>query len=173
MFCCRSISRNREVRTGSGSGRAHESVKRISIAEMQRRNKIMIKNITTQTKIYIVIAAVFVALIVGAAAWSNYRIRSLENRVESVKRSADRSQQAAIEKETEAEVYKQKIAYLERLLGETGQLARKQDEKLEKLNSDSRRARGDVDRARRTSAVPTNAVELCEKLAGLGHPCTR
>ncbi len=133
----------------------------------------MIKNLTTQTKIYIVIAAGFIALIAGAAAWSNYRIRSLENRVESAKRSADRSQQAAVQKEAEAETHRQKIAYLERLLGETEQLARKQDEKLEKLNSDSRRARGDVDRARRTRAVPAGAVELCEKLADLGHPCTR
>ncbi len=140
---------------------------------MKRTEKIMIKNITTQTRIYIVIAAGVIALIVGAAAWSNYRIRSLENRVESAKRSADRSQQAAVQKEAEAETYRQKIAYLERLLGENEQLARKQNEKLEKLNSDSRRARGDVDRARRTRAVPTNAVELCEKLADLGHPCTR
>ena len=74
-------------------------------------------------------------------------------------------------KEMEAAGYKQKIEYLEGKLAEIQTIARKQDEELEKLNTNTHSARTDVDRARRTSSITADADELCQKLAELGHAC--
>lgn len=123
------------------------------------------------TKLYIA-AAVLVALtIVGGGVWSGYTINRLKRNVDSAKTKAETLEQTASARESDAAAYEQKIAYLERQLIELKETTRKQDERLEKLNANSRSARGDADRARRARSVPTDAGTLCDKLAGLGHPC--
>ena len=125
----------------------------------------------TATKIYITAAAVLALTIAAAGLWSGYRIKTLERTVDSAKADAETLEQTAQRNEADAAAYRQKIAYLERQLDEFRDIARKQDEKLEKSNSNVRAARSDADRARRTSVGPTDAVKLCAKLAELGHPC--
>ena len=128
---------------------------------------------TLNTKIYIGVAvvAVFAIGIFGGSAWSNHKIERLEQAVDNAKQNAERSAQAAAEKETAAAEFRQKTEYLERQLTEIQTIARKQDEQLEKLNTNTRGARADVDRARRTRTIAATAAELCQKLAELGHGC--
>jgi hypothetical protein len=77
----------------------------------------------------------------------------------------------AATRETETAAYKQKIEYLETQLAEIRDLANHQDEELKSITSNTRRARSDVERARRTRAAAATAAELCAKLAEVGHPC--
>ena len=123
------------------------------------------------TKLYIAAAALAALAIVAGGLWSGYRIRSLERNVDSAKTKAETLEAAATARESDAAAYEQKIAYLERQLIELKEITRKQDETLEKLNTNSRTAREHTDRARRARTVPTDAGTLCDKLAGLGHPC--
>lgn len=127
----------------------------------------------TKTKIYIVaaISVIFAFGLIGGSAWSSYKIAKLEETVANAKAAALENQKAAEAKEIEAAEYKQKIEYLESKLTGIKQLARKQDEQLEKLSINSGSARNDVQRARRTSTISATHAELCEKLAELGHPC--
>jgi len=126
-----------------------------------------------QTKIYIgaSLAVIFVIGIIGGAGWSHYKIKTLEIDVEKAKTNADSIQRSALGKEIEAAEYKKKIDYLERQLAEIKNIARKQDEELKKTNDNSRTARGDLDRARRTRSIEATTEELCAKLAELGHAC--
>ncbi len=126
-----------------------------------------------QAKIYIALAAaaIFAIGILGGSVLSNHKITKLEQAVDTAKQNADRSSQAAVEKETEAAEYKQKIEYLEQQLTEIKTIARKQDEELEELNAATRGAHDNVDRARRTRSIAATAAELCKKLAELGHGC--
>lgn len=128
---------------------------------------------TLRTKIYIglSVAAIFILGILGGAAWSNYKIARLEKAVEETRLNADQKEQLAVAKELEAAEYKQKIEFLERHLSEIQTTARKQDEKLEKLNVNSGNARRNVERAKRTRTIDTDTGELCAKLAELGHGC--
>jgi septal ring factor EnvC (AmiA/AmiB activator) len=123
------------------------------------------------TKLYIAAAVLVALLIVGGGLVSGYRIRSLERNVDSAKTKAETLEQTASTRESDAAAYEQKIAYLERQLIELKEITRKQDERLEKLNTNSRTAREHTDRARRARTVASNAGSLCDKLAGLGHPC--
>lgn len=120
-------------------------------------------------KIYI--AAAVLGSIAGIAGWANYKIGKLENAVSKAKERSEELERTAVLKEAEAAENVEKIAYLERQLGEIKDLARKQDEQLERLSDYSGRVRGDLDRARRTRVVPTDEPRLCAKLAELGHPC--
>ena len=128
---------------------------------------------TLRTKIYLGLAAaaILAAAILSGGAWSSYKIKRLETAVEKTKQIGIQKEQLAATKELEAAEYKQKIDYLERQLSEIQISKRRQDEKLEMLNANSRSARGDVERARRTRAIGADAGELCAKLAELGHPC--
>lgn len=128
---------------------------------------------TLQIKTYIAlaIAAIFAIGIVGGAAWSDQKLATLERDVETAKKEAEGTEQSAIEKEIEAAGYKEKIEYLNGQLTEINTIARKQNEELEKLTDNSRRARGDADRARSTRAINATAAELCAKLAEIGHAC--
>lgn len=128
---------------------------------------------TIQQKIYIGvgISAIIAFGILAGSSWSNYKIGKLEKEVTEVKTVADASQEAASMKEIEAAEYKQKIEYLEYQLTLIQTIARKQDEELEKLNTNSRTARDGVERAKRTRAINATADELCAKLAELGYPC--
>ncbi|MEJ7624078.1 MAG: hypothetical protein WKF34_08785 [Pyrinomonadaceae bacterium] len=124
-----------------------------------------------KTKLYIAAAAVFAVVLIGGAAWSHREVGKLEIKVARAKTDAERQALDARAREIEAASYREKIAYLEAKLTDIQQLARKQDEELEKLNSNTHRARGDVNRARRTRSVAVTANELCQKLAELGHGC--
>ena len=128
---------------------------------------------TTITKIYIAMAITAIVAIsrFGGAAWSNHKIAKLESAVEDAKREANSSQQSAVRKEIEAAESKQKTEYLEQQLTEIQTIARKQDDELEKLNINTRGARGPMARARRTRSITATADELCAKLAELGHGC--
>ncbi|MEP6789129.1 MAG: hypothetical protein ABJB40_11900 [Acidobacteriota bacterium] len=128
---------------------------------------------TAKTKIYIglSVAVIFAIGMLGGAAWSDHKIAKLERAIETAKQEADSIQRSASQKEAEAREYKQKIEYLEGQLADIQTIARKQDEELEKLNDNSRHARSDVERARRTRSVTATADELCAKLAELGHGC--
>ncbi len=124
-----------------------------------------------QTKIYIAIAAAFLLALTFNWLWSDHRIAKLAGESRDAIGRAETLEQYAVQKESETAEYKQKIDYLEHQLAEIQQLARKQDEELEKLNSITNNARADVERARRTRSVAATADELCQKLAELGHPC--
>lgn len=126
---------------------------------------------TLRIKIYLGIAAVAVLVIFGTALWQSHKIAKLENAVWDAKQAAEEKRQLADAKEVEAAEYKQKIDYLERQFAELSTKTRKQDEKLEKLNTDSRGARGRVEHAKRTRSIDADTAELCAKLAELGHAC--
>jgi hypothetical protein len=128
---------------------------------------------TFTQKIYIAaaIAAILILGILGGSAWSNYKIGKLERAVENAMTEAAAKQAAADEKEKEAAGYKAKTEYLESNLSEIRSIARKQNEELENLNSNTNSARADVERARRVRTIAATAEELCERLAELGHPC--
>lgn len=126
----------------------------------------------TQTKIYIAAAiAAILTITILIYVITNIKIANLESEVAKAKQTATEKQQTAAERELEAAEYKQKIEYLETKIDEINQLARKQDEELEKLNLNSRNARSDADAARRTRTIIATNTELCQKLAELGHPC--
>jgi uncharacterized protein HemX len=125
----------------------------------------------TTTKIYIAAAALAAFAIIAGGLWSGHRIRTLERAVESSRADSETLEQKALVKETDANAYREKIAYLEHELAELKEQGTKQDEKLERLNTNSRTARSDADRARRARVVAADAGTLCDKLAGLGHPC--
>ena len=125
----------------------------------------------TATKVYIAAAAAIALVIVTAWIVSSLRTRSMERLIERSIQNAETLERKAAEAETDSEAYREKISYLEQQLSELKQTGRKQDEKLETLNTNSRAARRDADRARRTRTVSTDTAELCKKLAGLGHPC--
>ena len=127
---------------------------------------------TQKTKIYIGIAAVIFIAILGTHFWQSHKIAGLENSVRDAKQVAEEKRETAAAKELEAAEYKQKIEYLEHQLADVQTKTRKQDEKLEKLNVNSRDARGDVERAKRTRTIDTTADQLCAKLAQLGHSCS-
>lgn len=124
-----------------------------------------------QTKIYIAVAAAFLAVIAGNAAWSGIQVSRLEKEVREARVEADASAKEAARRELEAAEYKQKIEYLESRIAGIRTTARKQDEQLEKNNIDSRDARRALGRARGTRSIDSTADELCQKLARAGHPC--
>jgi len=121
-----------------------------------------------------IIIGAALALFIGIAVASfisNAKIRSLERSVEAAKQQAEASEKAASDAETRAAEYKQKTEYLESQIARVGEIARRQDEELEKINADSGRARRDVERARSVRSIDATADELCAKLAELGHGC--
>jgi predicted RNase H-like nuclease (RuvC/YqgF family) len=125
------------------------------------------------SKTYIIVAAITL-LVIGIIAgqlWSDHKIRLLEETINSAKADAATKQDAAVQAEKAAEIYKQKIEYLEQELSEIRSLATKQDEELQKLATNTGDARRDVERARRIRAIATTTEELCRKLAEVGHAC--
>lgn len=128
---------------------------------------------TLKQKIYIAAGAALI-MIMGIAAGSitsHFKIKGLEDRVESAKDAAAAKERQADEKSAEAAAFKEKIEYMERNLSEIRSIARKQNDELEKLNVNSAAARGSVERARSVRTIAATADELCGKLAELGHPC--
>lgn len=123
--------------------------------------------------IYLAAAAAGVLLIsmTLASLWSDHRIREMEQAVAAAKEHADAVEHAAADQEQKATEYKAKIEYLENKLAEISATARRQDEELEKLKTNTADARNDVERARRVRSVAATADELCAKLDSIGHPC--
>jgi septal ring factor EnvC (AmiA/AmiB activator) len=129
----------------------------------------------TITKIYIIgaVAAIFAAGMFGGTAWSDHQVRSLEKAVETAKQEAAAAVQTAAQTEQEAAAFREKADFLERQIAAMQTTARKQDEQLEKINIDTRGARARVARARSERPTEISTAELCQKLAGAGHPCER
>ena len=129
----------------------------------------------TRKIIYIGIAVAVFGLLI-ATAWSDRKIAKLEREITNAKATAETIQKAAAVKEIEAAEYKQKVEFLESELDKIQQLSRKQDEKLSTQNTNTRRARADVERVRGASPIngPNGVTreELCRKLNELGvHGC--
>lgn len=129
----------------------------------------------TRTKIYIAlgVAAVLAIGIFGGSAWSDHRVRKLERNIEQAKQAANDASRNAEKLERDAAIYKEKIAYLESQLAETGKQARKQDEQINTQKTITDNARRDVERARGVRSNDATAAELCRKLAALGHACDK
>lgn len=128
----------------------------------------------TQTKIYITLAAVTaigLAAILAGSIWTTRKIANLESEIETARQAVRAADKLAATRDADAAAYKKKLEYLEGRLAEIQTIARKQDEELEKLNVNSRDARSNVERKRRTRAIYTTADELCAKLAEIGHGC--
>ena len=122
-------------------------------------------------KIYLGVAVAFVIALVTYSSISHFQISRMEAEVEKSKQAASFKEKVAAEKEKQAVEYKAKIEYLEQQLTEIQTIARKQDDELEKLNTNTSDARGALDRARRTRTVTANGKELCARLAEIGHGC--
>ncbi|MBK7932381.1 MAG: hypothetical protein IPK01_02570 [Acidobacteria bacterium] len=128
---------------------------------------------TNKTKIYVAVAALALVTlgIIGGQAWSEHKIGKLEAAVEAAKQQAEERESIALAAEQKAAEYKSKIEYLEQQIAESKTRAMRQDEKIKTQNTNTTRARRDVERARSVRSIDTNADELCVKLAELGHPC--
>lgn len=113
-----------------------------------------------------VLVAMIAAHLIGEA-----RVKSLERDIEMAKAVAEKKEAAANESEMKAVAYEKKVAYLEAEIARIGQIARRQDDELEKMESSVNGARADVERARSIRTSRTTADELCERLRALGHPC--
>lgn len=126
-----------------------------------------------ETKLKLIIAAAAILVLSSAAVSivSNTRVRSLEREIGSATAKAIEMEDAATAAELAAAGYKRKIEFLESEIAAIGDIARRQDEELEKMGSDVGSARLDLERERLKRTVGRTADELCERLAELGHPC--
>ena len=126
-----------------------------------------------ETKLKLIIAAAAILVLSSAAVSivSNARVRSLEREIGSATAKAIEMEKAATAAELAAAGYKRKIEFLESEIAAIGDIARRQDEELEKMGSDVGSARIDLERERLKRTVGRTADELCERLAELGHPC--
>ena len=128
---------------------------------------------TFATKIYIggAIAAVVMIGILGGWVWSGYKTAKLEHAVDAARTEADAKTKAADEIERRSAEFAAKTAYLEQKFAEIQAIARKQDEELEKLKTNTADARNAVERARSVRSIASTADELCQRLAEVGHGC--
>lgn len=117
------------------------------------------------------IAAVIAIGILGDWVWSGYRIRKLEQAVAAARSIADEKDRASDEIEKKSAEYAAKTEYLEQKLAETSEIARKQNEELEKLKNNTAARRGDAARAHSVRSIASTADELCQRLAEVGHAC--
>ncbi len=121
---------------------------------------------------FVAVAAGILLTVLGAGTFiSEMRIRRLESGIAEQKARADSLAEAAAAKETEARRYLEKIAYLETKLAEINDVARRQNEEIEKAETIVRDARDNVHRVRGIRSIAVTADELCRKLAEAGHPC--
>lgn len=115
--------------------------------------------------------AIFGIGVLGGTKISNRRIEKLEQRTADARAEADRRQAVAIEKESEAEQFKAKIAFMERLLAEKNETARKQDDEIKEISNVAGDLRNDVRRARGSRRIESTIEGLCKRLGELGHGC--
>lgn len=128
---------------------------------------------TTTTKIYLGAAALLAVMIAAAAIYMPgvYRIRRAEREVDAARTATQEAEISAAAAEQRAAEYKEKLDFIESQLGEITEIARRQDNELKALNTNSNNARRNVERARSDRPVDTTTEQLCDKLAELGHPC--
>ena len=129
--------------------------------------------ITLKHKIYaaLIVVSAISAGIAAASMWSNHKIAKLERSVAAAKQNADIIESGSLQLEQRAAEYLQKIEYLETSLSEIETIARKQDEKLKELATDTNAVRDGVRRARNVRTIESTNAQLCIKLAELGHAC--
>lgn len=94
-----------------------------------------------------------------------------ESDIAKQKATAETLAETAAAKESETRRYIEKIAYLETKLTEINDVARRQNEEIEKAETVVRDARDNVHRVRGLRSIAVTAEELCRKLAEAGHPC--
>jgi hypothetical protein len=128
-------------------------------------------NVEMKVKLIAGVVAIVVIGFAVTALIGDVRVRRMERVVDSAKQQARVSEESAEAAESLAGEYRKKIEYLEGELAAIGQIARRQDEELEKIGGDVNSARRDVERARSIRAIDATADELCAKLAELGHGC--
>lgn len=127
----------------------------------------------TRTNMYIAAGAAFLILAATAiSGWHSYRVGRLEKRAGELLEAAAANEADAQAAESRSQIYKAQIEYLEKNVAEIGEIARRQDEQLEKIGDRVGGVRADVERARSIRAIETTADELCKKLERLGHGCT-
>jgi DNA-binding helix-hairpin-helix protein with protein kinase domain len=129
--------------------------------------------ITIRQKVYA--AGAIAAIIISAVAIQSVRSRLQISRLERARavqeQNAARSEHIAAAAKQDAARQTARAEFLEQQLVEIRALAIKQDEELQKLNSDTDSARGRLDRTRGIRSVESTAAELCKKLAAVGHGC--
>jgi hypothetical protein len=126
---------------------------------------------TLTIKIYIALAALVLVSALGFSIWSDQKTRRLERSAQKAREAAEQSRSEAAALEMAAAEYKRKNEYLEEQLSALRLIAVKQDEELEKFNTETSAARGRVRDARAVRAIESTTAELCARLADLGHPC--
>ena len=117
------------------------------------------------------VGALLIGFVVISWTLAEAKVRKLEGRVAEAKQQAGIRERESFAAESAAAEYRRKIEYLESELAAIGQIARRQDEELEKMGVDVGAARRDVERAQSIRAIDATADELCSKLAELGHGC--
>lgn len=123
---------------------------------------------------WLLVAAALVPLVVAAAGhriWSERRLAGRERAADERYAEGRTADERAAELEKRAAAYTEKIDRLEQTIAEIGEIARRQDEELEKIGGRVADARGRVERARSLRSIESTAAELCAKLADLGHGC--
>ena len=117
------------------------------------------------------IGAVVAIGILSGWVWSGYKTAKLEHTVDAARAEADAKTKAADETEKRSAEFAAKTEYLEQKLAEIQAIARKQDEELEKLNTNTADARNAAERARSVRSIASTTNELCQRLAEVGHGC--
>ena len=127
----------------------------------------------TRKEIYIIaaIAAIVIGTVSIRMIGSEISVGKLEKQIAAEKTNAVELENKARTSEREAEIYREKLAFLEHNLAEINQIARRQNEEIEKIQNVVNAARDDVRRSRGIRSIAVTAGELCEKLAEAGHPC--
>lgn len=118
-----------------------------------------------------VAAGILIAIFGVKTFIGEMRIRRLESDIAKQEATAKTLAETAAAKEAEARRYVEKIAYLETKLTEINDIARRQNEEIEKAETVVRDARDNVHRVRGIRSIAVTADELCRKLAEAGHPC--
>ncbi len=128
---------------------------------------------TPRTKIYVALAAVSIlaAIVIGSKLWSDRKIAKLGVQLENARLTAEKSEANARELERMAAEHIRKIEYLEESISALKLIAKKQDEELKTLETDTSSARLTVRHARAVRSLESTTAQLCAKLAQLDRPC--
>lgn len=132
---------------------------------------------TDNTKIKLIGGALLALLAISTAGWlvTAVRVERAERRLTNAVAASAKAESEAAAHKLEAAEYIQQIASLESQLAEIRSTTAKQDEKLKNTTTNTRNARNDLERIRRTSPNPNNANAganaVCERLGSVGHPC--
>ncbi len=127
------------------------------------------------TKLKLAAAVLLAASVIAVAGWavSAVHVERAERRLSTAQAAAAAAEREAAARKLEAAEFKQLSDSLERRIADINSANKKLDEKLKATTANTRSARTDVERTRRqrTVAADPDSDAVCEKLAGLGHPC--